>query len=122
MELRDCSFPTLSDVVCTDNASVGFKDVKYALLVGAKPRGPGMERGDLLKDNGKIFISTGQALNDNADRDCKTLVVGNPANTNCMIAAHYAPDIPKENFSAMTRLDHNRALYQISYKLGVHLS
>ena len=91
--------------------SVGFKDVDFALLVGSKPRGPGMERADLLKDNGKIFVSTGKALNDNASRNCKTLVVGNPANTNCLIAQHYAPDLPKENFTAMTRLDHDRAIY-----------
>jgi len=111
MELFDCAFPLLNDVVCTDNLTTGFKNISYGLLVGAKPRGPGMERGDLLKDNGKIFIDTGKALNDHASRDCKIIVVGNPANTNCMIAAHYAPGIPKENFSAMTRLDHNRAIY-----------
>jgi malate/lactate dehydrogenase len=104
MELDDCSFPTLAGVVCTDSPSVGFKDVKYALLIGAKPRGPGMERftsflitrADLLKDNGKIFIDTGKAINDNAARDVKVIVVGNPANTNCMIAQHYAKDLPAE--------------------------
>jgi len=111
MELNDCSFPTLAGVICTDSPSLGFKDCKYALLVGAKPRGPGMERNDLLKDNGKIFIDTGKAINDNAHRDVKVVVVGNPANTNCLIASHYAKDLPKENFTAMTRLDHNRALY-----------
>lgn len=111
MELNDCSFPTLAGVVCTDSLSVGFKDVDFCLLVGAKPRGPGMERGDLLKDNGKIFIDQGKAINDNASRSVRTVVVGNPANTNCMIAAHYAKDLPKTAWSAMTRLDHNRALY-----------
>jgi len=111
MELNDCSFPTLAGVVCTDSQSAGFKDVDYALLIGAKPRGPGMERGDLLKDNGKIFVDTGKALNDNASRDVKVVVVGNPANTNCLIAAHYAKDIDSANFTAMTRLDHNRALH-----------
>jgi malate dehydrogenase len=121
MELFDCAFPTLQDVVCTSNASVGFKDVNYVLLVGAKPRGPGMERADLLKDNGKIFIDTGKAINDNANRNVKVLTVGNPANTNCMIAAHYAKDLPKENFTAMTRLDHDRSLYQLAAKTNVHL-
>lgn len=86
MELLDCAFPLLNNIVTTDSLSVGFKDVDYAMLIGSKPRGPGMERADLLKDNGKIFISTGKALNDNASRDCKVLVVGNPANTNCLIA------------------------------------
>ena len=90
--------------------STGFKDVDYALLVGSKPRSQGMERADLLKDNGKIFIETGKAINDNASRDVKVVVVGNPCNTNCLIASHYAKDIPKENFTAMTRLDHNRGL------------
>jgi malate/lactate dehydrogenase len=111
MELNDCAFPLLKDVVCADNLSAGFKNVDYALLVGSKPRGPGMERADLLKDNGKIFISTGKALNDNASRNVKVIVVGNPCNTNCLICSHYAKDIPKENFTAMTKLDHNRGLY-----------
>lgn len=84
-ELHDCAFPLLDDVVITSNQSVGFKDVNYCFLVGAKPRGPGMERADLLKDNGKIFVSTGKAINDNAARDVKSIVVGNPANTNCLI-------------------------------------
>jgi len=100
---------------------VGFKDVEYALLVGAKPRGPGMERADLLKDNGKIFVDTGRALNDNAHRDVKVIVVGNPANTNCLIAAHYAKDLPKTAFTAMTRLDHNRALGQLTEKLSCNM-
>lgn len=86
MELNDCAFPLLQDVVCTDNLSEGFKEVDFAMLIGSKPRGPGMERADLLKDNGKIFVETGKAINDNASRNCKTIVVGNPANTNCLIA------------------------------------
>ena len=114
MELHDCAFPTLDEVIVTDDFTTGFKDADYTFLVGSKPRGPGMERGDLLKDNGKIFVGVGQAINDNASRDCKTIVVGNPANTNCLICAHYAPDIPKENFTAMTRLDHNRAMAQLA--------
>lgn len=85
-ELHDCAFPLLEEVVCASNLTDGFRDVDYAFLVGAKPRGPGMERGDLLKDNGKIFIDVGKAINDNASRDIKTIVVGNPANTNCLIA------------------------------------
>lgn len=117
MELDDCAFPLLHGVVCTSDPSVGFKDTNYNMLIGAKPRGPGMERGDLLKDNGKIFIDTGKAINDHSARDCKTLVVGNPANTNCLIAAHYAKDLPKENFHAMTRLDHDRGLSQLAEKL-----
>lgn len=122
MELNDCAFPTLAGVVCTDKLSEGFKDIDYALLIGAKPRGPGMERGDLLKDNGKIFINTGKALNDYANRSCKTIVVGNPANTNCLIASYYAKGIDKKNFTAMTRLDHNRALYQLTLKMNCHVS
>jgi malate dehydrogenase len=118
MELHDCAFPTLEEVVVTDNLSTAFKDTDYCFLVGSKPRGPGMERADLLKDNGKIFVGVGQAINDNASRDCKTIVVGNPANTNCLICAHYAKDIPKKNFTAMTRLDHNRAAAQLSLKTG----
>lgn len=111
MELNDCAFPLLKGVVCADNFTTGFKDVDYCLLVGAKPRGPGMERADLLKDNGKIFISTGKAINDNSSRNVKVVVVGNPCNTNCLICSHYAKDIPKENFTAMTKLDHNRGLF-----------
>lgn len=121
MELNDCAFPLLKGVVNADNLSAGFKDVDYALLIGAKPRGPGMERADLLKENGKIFIETGKALNDNASRDCKVIVVGNPANTNCLIAQHYAKNLPKENFTAMTRLDHNRGLYQLAKKFDCTL-
>lgn len=117
-ELHDCAFPLLDEVVITSDQSKAFKDVNYAFLVGAKPRGPGMERADLLKDNGKIFVDTGKAINDNAKRDVKVIVVGNPANTNALIASHYAKDIPRENFTAMTRLDHNRALTQLALKSG----
>lgn len=117
-ELHDCAFPLLDDIVITSSQAVAFKDVDYCFLIGAKPRGAGMERSDLLKDNGKIFIDTGKAINDHASRDVKTIVVGNPANTNCLIAQHYAKDIPKENFTAMTRLDHNRALTQLALKTG----
>merc|ERR1711935_645126 len=94
MELNDCAFPLLHGMVATDNMDEGWKDVDYGLLIGAKPRGPGMERGDLLKDNGKIFVDVGKAINDHCDRDVKTIVVGNPANTNALICSHYAPDIP----------------------------
>jgi len=115
-ELHDCAFPLLDQVVITSDLKVAFKEVDYNFLVGAKPRGPGMERGDLLKDNGKIFIDTGKAINDYAKRTAKTIVVGNPANTNALICQHYAPNIPAENFTAMTRLDHNRALTQLALK------
>ena len=115
-ELHDCAFPLLDNIVITSNLSTAFKDIDYAFLVGAKPRTQGMERADLLKDNGKIFIDVGKAINDNAKRDAKTIVVGNPANTNCLITQHYAKDIPRENFTAMTRLDHNRALTQLALK------
>ena len=118
MELDDCAFPLLQGVETNDDLSKGFADVDYALLVGSKPRGPGMERADLLKDNGKIFIGQGKALNDYASRNCKTLVVGNPANTNCLILQSHAPDLPKGNFTAMTRLDHDRGLYQLANHLG----
>jgi malate/lactate dehydrogenase len=109
-ELNDGAFPLLEDVVTTSDPSIGFKDIDYAFMIGAKPRGPGMERADLLKDNGKIFVGTGKALSDYAKRTCKTIVVGNPANTNCLILQKYSKGIPAENFTAMTRLDHNRAL------------
>ncbi|EGR32290.1 malate dehydrogenase, putative [Ichthyophthirius multifiliis] len=121
MELNDCAFPLLQDIILTDNQSIGFKDADYALLVGSKPRGKGQERSDLIKDNGKIFVDTGKAINDNANRNIKVIVVGNPANTNCLIASHYAKDIPKENFTAMTRLDHDRGLTQIAQKLKCHV-
>lgn len=114
MELHDCAFDTLQEVNATTNQTEAFKDADYIFLVGAKPRGPGMERADLLMDNGKIFVDTGKAINDNASRDAKTIVVGNPANTNALICSHHAKDIPKENFTAMTRLDHNRALTQLA--------
>lgn len=117
-ELHDCAFPLLEDIVITGDLSTAFKDSDYNFLIGAKPRGPGMERADLLKDNGKIFVDVGKAINDNSKRDAKTIVVGNPANTNCLIAQHYAKDIPKENFTAMTRLDHNRAQTQLALKTG----
>lgn len=117
MELNDCAFPTLHGVVATDDANVAFKDADYALLVGARPRGPGMERSDLLTENGKIFGPQGKALNDHASRSVKVLVVGNPANTNALIAQAAAPDLDPRNFTAMTRLDHNRALAQLAEKL-----
>ena len=115
-ELHDCAFPLLDDVVLSTDGVSGWKDVDYAFMVGAKPRGPGMERADLLKDNGKIFVDVGKAMADHASRDCKTVVVGNPANTNCLILQNYAKGIPSENFTAMTRLDHNRALTQLALK------
>lgn len=122
MELSDCAFPTLHDVVVTDDAKVGFKDTHYALLVGARPRGPGMERKDLLLANAKIFSAQGKILNELADREVKVLVVGNPANTNALIASRNAPDLDRQNFSAMTRLDHNRALGQLAEKTSVHVN
>ena len=118
MELEDCAFPLLAGVVITDDPNVAFKDADYALLVGARPRTKGMERKDLLEANGAIFTVQGKALNDHASRDCKILVVGNPANTNAYIAMNSAPDLPKGNFTAMLRLDHNRALSQLSAKTG----
>ena len=118
MELEDCAFPLLAGMVGTDDPSVAFKDADYALLVGARPRGPGMERKDLLLENAKIFTVQGKALNDVASRNVKVLVVGNPANTNAYIAMKSAPDLPAKNFTAMLRLDHNRALSQIAAKTG----
>lgn len=118
MELDDCAFPLLQDIVCTDDAEVAFKDSNYALLVGARPRGPGMERKDLLEANAAIFSAQGKAINAVADRDIKVLVVGNPANTNALIAQRNAPNINPGNFTAMTRLDHNRALTQLAQKTG----
>lgn len=118
MELEDCAFPLLAGMVGTDDPAVAFKDADYALLVGARPRGPGMERKDLLQENAKIFTVQGKALNDHASRNVKVLVVGNPANTNAYIAMKSAPDLPAKNFTAMLRLDHNRALSQIAAKTG----
>jgi len=120
MELNDCAFPTLAGVVATDDANVAFKDVDYALLVGARPRGAGMERKDLLEANGAIFSPQGKALNAHAKRDVKVLVVGNPANTNALIAQQNAPDLDPKCFTAMVRLDHNRALSQLAEKTGAH--
>ena len=114
MELEDCAFPLLAGIVQTDDATVAFKDIDYALLVGARPRGPGMERKDLLEANAAIFSAQGKALNDVASRDVKVLVVGNPANTNAVIAQRNAPDLDPRNFTAMTRLDHNRAMAQLA--------
>ena len=122
MELDDCAFPTLAGVVGTDDPNVAFKDADYALLVGARPRGPGMERKDLLEANAAIFSVQGKAINDHASRNIKVLVVGNPANTNALIASANAPDIPAANFTAMTRLDHNRAMAQLAAKTGKHVS
>ncbi|WP_317928824.1 malate dehydrogenase [Halioxenophilus sp. WMMB6] len=118
MELDDCAFPLLAGMVCTDDANVAFKDADYALLVGARPRGPGMERKDLLEANAAIFSVQGKAINDHASRDIKVLVVGNPANTNALIAQRNAPDINPRQFTAMTRLDHNRAMTQLAEKTG----
>ncbi|WP_353570776.1 malate dehydrogenase [Candidatus Albibeggiatoa sp. nov. BB20] len=122
MEVDDCAYPLLQDIVVTDDANVGFTDVDYALLVGATPRGPGMERADLLKINAEIFTAQGKALNDKASRDVRVLVVGNPANTNAYIAMRSAPDLPSKNFTAMMRLDHNRALSQLAAKTGSHVT
>jgi malate dehydrogenase len=118
MELNDCAFPTLHGVVATDDANVAFKDVDYALLVGARPRGPGMERKDLLEANGAIFGPQGRAINAHAKRDVRVLVVGNPANTNALIAQQNAPDLDPGRFTAMVRLDHNRAISQLAEKTG----
>ena len=119
MELEDCAFPLLAGMVGTDDPEVAFKDADYALLVGARPRGPGMERKDLLLENAKIFTAQGAALNKVASRNVKVLVVGNPANTNAYIAMKSAPDLPAKNFTAMLRLDHNRALSQLAIKADV---
>jgi len=118
MELEDCAFPLLAGIVCTDDPSVGFKNSDYALLVGARPRGPGMERKDLLEANAAIFSVQGKAIDQHASKNIKVLVVGNPANTNSLIAQRNAPSINPRNFTAMTRLDHNRALTQLANKTG----
>lgn len=120
MELNDCAFPTLAGVVATDDPDVAFKDADYALLVGARPRGPGMERKDLLEANAAIFSRQGKAIDQHASRGIKVLVVGNPANTNSLIAQQNAPSINPRQFTAMTRLDHNRALSQLAEKTGTH--
>jgi malate dehydrogenase len=122
MELLDCAFPTLAGVVATDKPEEAFGDANYALLVGARPRGPGMERKDLLLENAKIFSVQGKALNDNANRKVRVLVVGNPANTNALIAYRNAPDLDHARFTAMTRLDHNRALAQLAAKTGASVN
>lgn len=122
MELDDCAFPLLHGVVTSDDPNVAFADANYALLVGSRPRGPGMERKDLLQANGAIFTVQGKALNDHAARDVKVLVVGNPANTNCLIAMKNAPDLDASQFTAMTRLDHNRATSQLAQKAGAHVT
>ncbi|MCG8325005.1 MAG: malate dehydrogenase [Thiotrichales bacterium] len=122
MEIDDCAFPLVAGYVLSDDANVAFKDVDYALLVGAKPRGPGMERSDLLEANGGIFRIQGQALNDNASRDVRVVVVGNPANTNAHTAMISAPDLNPRNFTALTRLDHNRALAQLAAKTASPVS
>ncbi|QAY64519.1 malate dehydrogenase [Xylanimonas allomyrinae] len=122
MELDDCAFPLLMDVEVTDDPRVAFDGANVALLVGARPRGKGMERADLLGANGAIFGPQGRAINDAAADDVRVLVVGNPANSNALIAASNAPDVPKERFSAMTRLDHNRAMSQLARHAGVHVS
>jgi malate dehydrogenase len=122
MELDDCAFATLAGIVATDDPNVAFKDSDYALLVGARPRGPGMERKDLLEANAAIFSVQGKAINDHASRDIRVLVVGNPANTNALITQSNAPDINPQNFTAMTRLDHNRAKAQLAGKTDSHVT
>lgn len=119
MELDDCAFPLLTEIVQTSDMSVGFKDVDWALLVGSVPRKQGMERADLLGINGKVFVGQGRAINDHAKKSVRVLVVGNPCNTNCLIAMKSAPDIPNEQFFAMTRLDENRAKTQLAQRAGV---
>ncbi|MDT8399052.1 MAG: malate dehydrogenase [Pseudomonadales bacterium] len=122
MEIEDCAFPLVQGIVQTDDANVAFKDADYCLLVGARPRGPGMERKDLLEANAAIFSAQGKAINDHASPEVKVLVVGNPANTNALIAYRNAPDLKPGQFTAMTRLDHNRALAQLAQKTGSHSS
>src|ERR1700722_5203854 len=122
MELNDCAFPLLKGIVPTANLDEGFRDVNWALLVGSVPRKAGMERGDLLGINGKIFIGQGKAIEKNAAKDARVLVVGNPCNTNCLIAMHNARDIPRERWFAMTRLDENRAKSQLALRAGVDVT
>lgn len=121
MELDDCAFPLLDDIVATSDLDTGFSDANWALLVGSVPRKAGMERGDLLGINGKIFTGQGQAIANNAASDIRTLVVGNPCNTNCLIAMNSGSDVPRERWFAMTRLDENRAKSQLAQKAGVHV-
>ncbi len=122
LELEDCAFPTLAGMVLADKAEVAFRDANWCLLVGSKPRGPGQERADLLKDNGKIFVGQGRAIDEVAADDCRVAVVGNPCNTNVMIAAAQAKRLPKERFTAMVRLDQNRAAAQLAQKAGVDVT
>jgi len=122
MEVNDCAFPLVADIITSDDPNVAFKDIEYGFLVGARPRGPGMERGDLLEANAQIFSVQGKALNDQADKNVKILVVGNPANTNALIALKNAPDLNPRNITAMMRLDHNRSKSQIAEKTGSHNS
>jgi len=122
MELGDCAFATLAGIIATDNPDIAFKDSDYALLVGARPRGAGMERKDLLEANAAIFSVQGKAINEHASRDIRVLVVGNPANTNALITQSNAPDIDPRNITAMTRLDHNRAMAQLASKTGTHVA
>jgi malate dehydrogenase len=122
MELDDCAFAPLADIVATDDAAKAFRDADFALLVGARPRGPGMERNDLLEANAQIFSAQGKAINEQASRDIRVLVVGNPANTNALIARANAPDIDERQITAMTRLDHNRAIAQLAARTGSHVT
>jgi malate dehydrogenase len=122
MEIHDCAYPLLDNIVTTDDPNVAFRDVDFALLVGAKPRGKGMERKDLLSENGKIFGPQGKALNEHASRNVKVVVIGNPANTNALIAMKNAPDLDPAQFTAMTRLDHNRAVSQLAEKTGAKVA
>lgn len=119
MELEDCAFPLLQEVICTSEPEVAFKNANWCLLIGSKPRGPGMERSDLLKDNGRIFVGQGRVIDAVAADNCRVVVVGNPCNTNCMIAASQAKRLPPERFTAMVRLDENRALFQLAHKAGL---
>lgn len=122
MELEDCAFPLLKEIRIETDARKAFAGIDYGLMIGSKPRGPGMERSQLLTENGKIFIEQGSALNDVANSNAKLFVVGNPCNTNCLILMNHAPKIPRKNFHAMTRLDQNRAVYQLALKAGVSVS
>lgn len=122
MEIKDCAYPLIHDIAVTDDVEKGFRDADYVMLVGAKPRSKGMERGDLLKENGKIFKPQGKAINDFASRNVKVLVIGNPANTNALIAMSNAPDLHPSQFTAMTRLDHNRAISQVAEKTGAKVT